>query len=160
MPAITARKKMNVVRLYLEGHPYQYIADRAGVAKGSVVNVIDDLREGRIYALENLSDEIDGLRGEVAVELKKRDLSVSQATLGLSAFQGIESLGVPPAEVKKVVEMCRHLTPEGTETQIFLAAVSVVLDIEERTGMGLTELEDRVGELEARYNRLEQCVKS
>ena len=84
MPAISARKTMNVVRLYMKGHPHQYIADRAGVSKGTVANIIDDLREGRFNAIENLSDQIDGLR-EVAVELRKSGLSLSQAAMGLSA---------------------------------------------------------------------------
>ena len=118
MPPISLRKKMTIVSLYLEGHPHQYIAARAGLSKGTVANVVDDLRAGRFYALENLSDEIDGLR-EMAVELKRTGLSVSQATLGLSAFQGIESLGIPPTEVKRVVEICRQLTPGVPKPRLF-----------------------------------------
>ena len=158
MPAISARKTMNVVRLYLEGHPHQYIADRAGVSKGTVANIIDDLREGRFNAIENLSDQIDGLR-EVAVELRKSGLSLSQAAMGLSAFQGIESLGVASTDVKNVVEKCRELTPEGAKTQDFLAAVSTVMDVEQRTGMNPKELEETVGELEDRYHILEQSCQ-
>lgn len=47
MPPITQRKKMSVVRYYLQGYSYQEIADRAGVAKGSTVTILADLKDGK-----------------------------------------------------------------------------------------------------------------
>ena len=158
MPSITPRKKMNVVRLYLQGYSYQEIAKRIGVAKGSTVTILTDLKNGKFYPLENISDEIDTLR-EIAVQIRRTDLSLSQAALGLTIFQGIEALGVQPAEVKNFVEQIRRLTPEGSETPDFLAAVTAVMEVEQRTGMNPTQLEERVGELEARYHELEQRCK-
>lgn len=158
MPSITQRKKMNVVRYYLQGYTYQEIADKTQISKGSAVAILSDLRQGKFYGLENISDEIEALR-EIAVDLRRRDLSLSHAILGLSAFQGIEALGVQPADIKSVVEMCQRLKPEGTETQDFLAAVSMVMEVEQRTGMNLKELEAMVRELEGRYHTLEQRCK-
>ena len=158
MPAITARKKMTVGRLYLQAFSYQEIVGRTGISKGSVVSILADLKSGQFDDLENISDEVDALR-EIRVELRKRDLSLSQTILGLSAFQGIEALGVQPADIKSVVEMCQRLKPEGTETQDFVAAVSAVVEVEQRTGMIPNELEARVGELEGRYHMLEQRCK-
>jgi len=158
MRAITARKGMNTVRYYIQGYTYQEIVDKTGISKGSVVSIIADLKNGKFDGLESISDEIDALR-EIRVELRKRDLSLSQAILGLSAFQGIEALGVEPADIKRVVEMCQRLTPEGTETQDFLLAVSAVIEVEQRTGMNPKELEEMVGELEGQYHTLEQRCK-
>ena len=143
MPALTARKKMNTVRYFIQGYSYQQIVAKSGISKGSVVANITDLKNGIFDDLEIFSDEVDALR-EIRVELRKRDLSLSQAILGLSAFQGIEALGVQPADIKRVVEMCQRLTPEGTETQDFVAAVSAVVEVEQRTGMTPKELETRV----------------
>lgn len=64
-----------------------------------------------------------------------------------------------PADVKNVVEQIRRLTPEGLESQDFLAAVSAVMEVEQRTGMDPTQLGERVGELEGRYHTLEQQCK-
>ncbi len=86
-------------------------------------------------------------------------MSLSQAILGLNAFQGIESLGIQPSEVKNVVEQVRRLTPDGVETREFLSAVSVVTELEQRTGMAPKDLEERVGDLEDRYHTLEQSCK-
>ena len=69
------------------------------------------------------------------MDLRRRDLSLSQATVGIAAFQGIESLGVQPTEVKNLVEQVRRLTPEGTESQDFISAVSEVMELKQLTGM-------------------------
>lgn len=157
MPAITARKRMNVVRYYLQGFSYQEIVDKTGISKGSVVSILTDLKNGKFHGLENVYDEIDALR-EIAVDLRRRDLTLSEATIGIAAFQGIESLGVQPSEVNSLVEQVRRLTPEGTESQDFISAVSAVIELEKRTGMAPKELEERVGELEGRHQTLQhQC---
>ena len=158
MPALTARQRMNVVRCYLQGFSYDQIVDRTKISKGSVVGILTDLKNGTFHGLENVYEEIDALR-EIAVDLRRRDLSLSHAILGLTAFQGIEALGVQPADINKVVAMCQRLTPLGTEPQDFLAAVSAVVDVEQRTGTTPKELEARVGELEERYHTLEQRCK-
>ena len=108
MPSITQRKKTTVVLLYLQGYSYQENSAKTGISKGSVVSILTDLRNGKFHPLENITDAIDTLR-EVAVQIRRTDLSLSQAALGLTAFQGIEALGVPPAEVKKVVEPTREI---------------------------------------------------
>ena len=149
---------MNTIRLYLQGFSYQVIADRVGFAKGSTVTILSDLRNGKFPGLENISDEVDALR-EIGMELRRRDLSISQATVGIAAFQGIDSLGVQPSEVKNVIEQVRRLTPGGVETREFLSAVSAVTELEQRTGMAPKELEERVGELENKYHTLEQRCK-
>ena len=158
MPAITARKRMNTVLYYIQGYSYQEIVDKTGISKGSVVSILTDLKNGKFPRLENISEEIGALR-EIGVELRRRDLSLAQAIMGLSAFQGIESLGIEPSEVKNVVEQIRRLTPDGMETREFLSAVSVVTELEQRTGMAPKELEERVGALEDQYHTLDQQCK-
>ena len=158
MPAITARKRMNTVLYYIQGYSYQEIVDKTGISKGSVVSILTDLKNGKFPRQENISEEIGALR-EIGVELRRRDLSLAQAIMGLSAFQGIESLGIEPSEVKNVVEQIRRLTPDGVETREFLLAVSVVTELEQRTGMAPKELEERVGALEDQYHTLDQQCK-
>ena len=97
MPELSMRKRLNVVRFYFQGLPYEEIVTRAGVAKGTVVNVINELKAGRFPQVTNLEDEVEALR-EVAVGLKRTNMSVSQAASGLVALQWLESLGVEPGE--------------------------------------------------------------
>ena len=87
MPGLTPRRHMNVIRLYIQGDSYQAIAQKSGVAKGSVVNVITMLKSGQFPAFRDNDDQVDALR-EVAVQLKRSGLSLpahqhsSQLNLG------------------------------------------------------------------------------
>ena len=155
MPEITMRKRLNVVRLYFHGLSYQDIVTRAGVSKGTVVNVINDLKEGRFPSLEPIQEHVYALR-EIAVEIKRSGLSVSQAALGLSAFKGIASLGLPPRDVAGVFNLFRQLAPDGVATKQFVAAAMTVKGIQDRTGRGSEELEAWMNELEFQVTDLSQ----
>ncbi|MBA7647114.1 hypothetical protein ES703_54884 [subsurface metagenome] len=42
MRELTERKKLQILRLFLEGYSYDDISARSDVAKGTVVNVVND----------------------------------------------------------------------------------------------------------------------
>lgn len=156
MPEISIRKRLNIVRLYLNGLSYQEIVSRAGVSKGTVVNVINELKEGQFPALEP-QEQVDALR-EIAVEVRRSGLSVSQAALGLSAFKGIESLGVPPRDLAGALELFRQLTPDGVDTRQFVAAAMTFKEIRDRNGRSPEELQAWMNALEGRVSDLsERC---
>ena len=48
MEKLTAQKKISIVRQYFSGLSYDEIATKTGVSKGSVANVITDLKAGEI----------------------------------------------------------------------------------------------------------------
>ncbi len=48
MQKLSLKKQLTIVRLYLSGLSYQEINAKAGVSKGTVANVVADLRAGRI----------------------------------------------------------------------------------------------------------------
>lgn len=97
MPELSLPKRLNVVGLYLEGHYHQAIAEKTGVSKGSVTNIVDMLRDGQRPALRGIDDQVDVLR-KVAVEINRHGLSLSQAAVGVVAFQSFTALGIPPRE--------------------------------------------------------------
>ena len=49
MQKLSLKKQLTIVRLYLAGLSYDEIAARCGVSKGTVANVIADLKAGRIW---------------------------------------------------------------------------------------------------------------
>ncbi len=113
MPELSMRKRLNVVRLYFQGLSYEAIVTRAGVAKGSVVNVINEVKAGHFPQIRNLEDEVEALR-EVAVGLNRTQMSVSQAAVGLVVLQELQSLGVEPGELEQVLALFRQLAHDGT----------------------------------------------
>ena len=51
MPELTMQKRLSVVRHYFDGLSYGEIARKAGVAKGTVANVIGELKAGHFPQL-------------------------------------------------------------------------------------------------------------
>ena len=47
MEKLSIKKRLLVIRLYLQGLSYGEIASKANVAKGSIGNIITDLKAGR-----------------------------------------------------------------------------------------------------------------
>jgi len=48
MKELAPGKKALVVRLFFDGYPFDEIARQAGIAKGSAVNIVDQLRDGSL----------------------------------------------------------------------------------------------------------------
>ena len=153
MPALTMQKRLSVVRHYFDGLSYEEIARKSGVAKGTVANVIGELKAGHFPQVRGLEDQLEALR-EVAVGLKRAHLSPAQSALGLVAFRGLESLGVEPSELEQAVALYRELAPDGMETQNFVRAALALKQLQDRTGRGPEELEVRATELEQQCNKM------
>ena len=45
MKELSINLKMKVIKLFLNGHTYEEIAEQVGIAKGSVVNIINEFRD-------------------------------------------------------------------------------------------------------------------
>ena len=74
MEKLSLKKKLFVIRLYLEGLSYDEIAARASVGKGTVANIITDLKVGRFPEYGDLSEQMELIR-ELAVDLKRTRLT-------------------------------------------------------------------------------------
>jgi hypothetical protein len=53
MSELSINKRMKVIKLYLQGYSYDEIVKKAGVAKGTVYNIISDLKEGLFPEISN-----------------------------------------------------------------------------------------------------------
>ncbi len=93
MKEISINLKMKVIKLFLNGHTYDEIAEQVGIAKGSVVNIINEFREGYLPAPPGLVEYIDALR-KLAVDMKKHDTSISQLKGYDKPHAKIEEIGV------------------------------------------------------------------
>ena len=59
MERLSARKKANIVWLYLSGLSYDEIAAKYGVSKGTVANVIADLKAGRFPEAADVVEQLE-----------------------------------------------------------------------------------------------------
>jgi len=86
-------RKLELVKLYFEGLPYDDIAEKTGVAKGSVAAIVEALRAGEFPQFEQVTDMVNELR-ELTVGLRKADIAITEAVPLFILVKRLLGLGV------------------------------------------------------------------
>ena len=159
MERLTGKKRSAVIRLYFSGLAYDQVALKAGVAKGSVVNVVSQLKAGQSSEIGDLGEQVEELR-ELAVDLHRLKLTAGDALVGISMFRHVRALGVEPAEVSRWAAMCRELDGHKLDLKAFVGAALTAHETLIRTGFTPQELEERVEAKETDLRRLETKTKA
>ena len=169
---IPPSERLEVVKLYFEGLPYDDIARKAGVAKGSVAAIVEELRKGRFPQFERLTDFLNELR-DMVVALKKSKMSSAEAVYLFPIVKRLITLGVEPSQLESWIGMCRSVPEEGfSHSQIIQAATRLAKM--EREGKSYEEviaslnnslaeakrLEGKVSSLRVEQSQLEEKVRS
>lgn len=157
MDKLSLRKQAMIVRLYLNGLSYGEIAAKVGVSKGTVANVITELKAGRFPEAGDVSDQIELLR-ELAVDLRKSGLSPGRSLAGSTVLSRLLELGLEPADIERFTALCKTLTPE-TDTQSFVKAALDLAALEERTGLSFHDLKEKAHDLEQAVADLEPLAQ-
>jgi chromosome segregation ATPase len=100
--------KLQVIKLFLNGYTLDEIAEQLDIAKGSVVNIINDFRAGKISLLADMTEYIDGLR-KVTVDLRKHDVSITQVKSYVTLYDRFQDLGVGVEHVEKLLNICQDI---------------------------------------------------
>jgi len=158
MQKLSLSKQLAVVRLYLGGFSYDEIATRAGVGKGTVANVVGDLKAGRILDAQEPVEQLELLR-DIAIDLRRLKLTPGQAVVGVAVICHLQELAVEPGEIERFVAVCRRLAGEETQAQVLVRAALYLKQVEERTGLSTEALEDKVHTLEEEVSRLEPLLQ-
>lgn len=139
MKEISHRKRVAVIKLYLDGCPYDEIGRRTDVSKGSVANIASELRKGLYPGFEDISDQV-GLIRELAVDMKRGNISIWQARAGASLFLRLLDLGVEPEDLERWVKLCQEIaTPSGSGEGLIAAALDL-MSLGEETGRNYQEV--------------------
>ena len=80
MEKISLKKKLLIIRLYIEGLSYGEIAAKANVSKGTVANIIADLKAGLFPEISSIPEEIEQLR-DLSIDIKRSGISPIQASI-------------------------------------------------------------------------------
>ena len=158
MEKLSLKKKLLVIRLYTEGLSYSEIAIKASVGKGTVANVITELKAGKFPEFGDLSEHLELIR-ELAVDLRRTRLTPVQAAVGVSVLARLQELEVEPGEIEGLSALYRTLNTEGTDMQSFIRVALSLEEVRKRTGLSVEELEIKVKDLEESANRLEPLAK-
>lgn len=158
MKVLSEKKKLEILRLFLEGYSYDDISTKSDVAKGSVVNVVNDLRAGRFPAFTDVAELIDVLR-ELSTELRRRGGGVSEALLGTAFFFRLNEIGVTPDKVWLWVAMCQEMSPLEAPLEEFTAAALELFRLSQETGESYDSVAAKWSGLRTESESLEQKIE-
>jgi len=153
MERLTAKKKLAVVKLYLSGLSYDDIAARSGVSKGTVANVATDLKAGMIPEAADVGEYIELLR-ELSFDLKRSQLTPGQCAVGLILLNQIGECGLDPADINRWPMILKSVRNEDDINE-FVRLVYSIQQVQQRSGLSLEALDNKVQELEKKAADLE-----
>jgi len=153
MERLTAKKKLSVVRLYLSGLSYDDIAAKSGVSKGTVANVAADLRAGMISEAADVGEYIEQLR-ELSFDLKRSELTPGQCAVGLILLKQISECGLDPADINRWPMILKSVRNEDDINE-FVRLVYSIQQVQQRSGLSLEALDNKVHGLEKKAADLE-----
>lgn len=152
MKALSLRQKGRAIKLFLEGYPYDEIGRREGIAKGSVVNIIDEFREGGMIAPPDMAAYIDELR-RVAVDLRKHATTVAEVRSLLKLHLKLKEMGIGSEQVDRWIDVCQDIASDTVSSRQFIKSA---LELAEATAernltyeSSLRDCHDRLEELQA-----------
>ncbi|MBE9501287.1 MAG: helix-turn-helix domain-containing protein [Chloroflexi bacterium] len=153
MEKLTAKKKLTVVRQYLSGLSYDEIAARTGVSKGTVANVVADLKAGSFPEAADVGEHIELLR-ELSIDMKRSKLSPGQCATGLLLFSRISECGLDPADIDRWPMILKSVRNED-DAKEFVHLVYSIQEVQQRSDLSLEALDNKVHELERKATDLE-----
>ena len=108
MREITQNTREQTVKLFLQGITYDDISWKLRIAKGSVVNIIDEFREGELLLPDYITGYVDELR-HVVVDLKKHEITVGQMKAFLRFHNRLKGLEVDDEEIEGMLEGLQYM---------------------------------------------------
>jgi len=121
MREISDSKKLQVIKLFLSGEQYGEIVIELGISKGSIVNIINDFRNGNLNLPAPINKYIDTLR-QLAVDLKKSGTSVAQVKRYQRIDQKIKAMGVNDEQIEQWLEASQSISSPTVSNKEFIRA--------------------------------------
>jgi len=103
MREITQNIREQTVKQFLQGITYDDISWKLKIAKGSVVNIINEFREGDLSLSGDMTDYVDELR-HLVVDLKKHEVTVGQMRSFLRFHNRLKDLEVDDEGIEETID--------------------------------------------------------
>lgn len=139
MNEISLVKRNKVVRLFLRGLSYDEIARQIGIGKGSVVNIIEEFREGDLVVPSDMTEYVDELR-KIAVDLGKYNTSISQVMSCTRLHAKLMEMGVDVEIAEQWIDMCQEIASPGVSGNKLVNAAIELVQLKAETGLNYEDL--------------------
>ena len=133
MKEITMNNKLKIIKLFLSGLSYDDIAMQVGVAKGSVVNIIDQFREGELPIPPGVTEYIDELR-KVAIDMKKHGTTISQLKDYIKLHAKIKEMVADTDLVEQWLDICHGIATATVSNSGFVSAALELAQLTSENG--------------------------
>ncbi len=107
MRKLSQNIREQTVKLFLQGVTYDDISWKLRIAKGSVVNIIDEFRDGKLSLSDDITVYVDELR-HVVVDLKKHEVTVGQMRSFLRFHNRLKDLGEDDEGIEELLDVLRE----------------------------------------------------
>lgn len=108
MRHIEENRKARVIKEFLNGLSFDEIAKQVGVSHGSVVNIINEFRDGTLPLPQGVSGYIDELR-RLVVDLKKHGTTVPRLNAYVKIHAKLRDMGVDINRVELWLDICEKV---------------------------------------------------
>ena len=103
MRVLSQNIREKTVKLFFMGYSYDDISWKLGIAKGSVVNIINEFRDGELSLPDDMADYVNELR-QLVVKLKKQHVTVGQMKSFLRFHNRLKDLEVDDEEIEEMLD--------------------------------------------------------
>jgi len=134
MRELAAQQKSMVIKLFLEGCSYDEIATKLGIAKGSIANIIEDIRTGSLPLSIAIAGYVDDLR-KIAVDMRKNNTNVSELIPCLMIHNKLKSMRISNHQIDSWIDICQQIAGEDVPSRQFAKAALELARLTSKTGM-------------------------
>jgi DNA repair exonuclease SbcCD ATPase subunit len=159
MQQISTVKRQEVVQQYILGNSYERIAEITGVSHGTVANIIREVDNGELAVPGASSDQINDLR-QLSLDLRKKNLELSHAVLGLLLFERLRSLGISLELADRWSELSKRFAPTDFPSERFFAVALRLHELENSAGKPFEDLTEEYRRLQEGSERLAKEINS
>ena len=133
MKEISRIKRLEVAHYYLLGYTYREIEEETGVSHGSIANIVSEIKNGSLTIPGTAFDQVNDLR-QLSSDLSKSGLKPSQALLGITFLQRLQSLQITPEDLEAWSELVKKLLPADFPVEEFFQAAIRLRELEASQG--------------------------
>lgn len=153
------QKRLEIGLLFILGYTCNEIEDKTDVSHGSVVEIIADLKTGKLHIPGLPTEEVGTLR-QLAVELKNNGYQAEQAMLGATFYYRCAALGIEPASLELWVDLINKFVPVNFPAQDFFKAALNLYRLEQSENASYGDLNQKFTEYKATRDALLQETTS
>ena len=157
MKELSTVQKTKVIKLYLSGETFDEIAVKAGVSKGSVVNIINDFREGLLPIPPGMVELVDEVR-KLVVDLKKNDTTVPQLKNYMKIHSKLKELGVSIEKMDTWLDICQDIATPSVSNKEFVRSSIELAQQTKKSGLNYQEILADYHEKQEALNSLDEVI--